>query len=87
MEKRNLVAIAAVAASAAIGLPATAHTMVGLRIGVPLYVQPVPVVVYEQVQVTRVWTPGHWEWQGDGHVWVPGYYSAPQRARPYAYRY
>jgi hypothetical protein len=81
MGTRSLLAIAAVA-SAAMGLPAAAHTMAGVRIGVPLYVTPPPVFVYEQVQVAPVWTPGHWEWQGDGHVWVPGYFANPQRRRP-----
>jgi hypothetical protein len=88
MGKTSLIAIDAVIASAAaISLPAAAHSVVGVRIGVPLYVPPPPVIVYQPVQVARVWMPGHWEWQGDGHVWVPGYYAYPPRQRPCAYRY
>jgi hypothetical protein len=26
------------------------------------------------------WVPGHWEWQGDGHVWVPGHKTLPRSA-------
>ena len=28
---------------------------------------------YEPVP-QRVWVPGHWEWQGDRHVWIHGQY-------------
>lgn len=24
--------------------------------------------------------PGHWEWQGNGHVWVPAHPTLPPRA-------
>jgi hypothetical protein len=24
--------------------------------------------------------PGHWEWQGNGHVWVPAHPTLPARA-------
>jgi hypothetical protein len=26
------------------------------------------------------WVPGHWEWQGNGHVWVPGHATLPRSA-------
>jgi hypothetical protein len=28
----------------------------------------------------RASVPGHWEWQGDGHVWVPAHPTLPARA-------
>lgn len=42
---------------------------------------------FERVPPPRrgfVWAPGHWEWRGHRHAWVPGVWV---RARPgYAYR-
>jgi hypothetical protein len=65
---------------ALLGLPASAHTSVGVQIGVPapVYVAPAPVYVapppvYQYTPPPQpVWVPGHWEWQGNRHVWVQG---------------
>lgn len=29
---------------------------------------------------STAWVPGHWEWQGNGHVWVPGHKTLPRSA-------
>ena len=29
---------------------------------------------------TQAMVPGHWEWQGNGHVWVPAHPTLPPRA-------
>ncbi|HSI55420.1 MAG: hypothetical protein ACAH21_13875 [Ramlibacter sp.] len=73
-------AAAALAAAAALGsAPAAAYTSVGVQIGFPaqVYVAPRPVPVYypPPVQPSGVWVEGHWEWQGNGHAWVPGHYA------------
>jgi hypothetical protein len=35
----------------------------------------VPAAIAPAAQPARVWVPGHWEWQGNGHAWVPGYFA------------
>lgn len=76
--------LAAAIALLSLGTLATAPTPAQAQI----YVQigpPAPRV--EQVPPPRrgyVWSPGHWEWRGNQHVWIQGNYL---RARPgYAYR-
>jgi hypothetical protein len=73
--RRNWIAAAVLAAASG---AAAAHASIGVQIGLPVYVAPAPVVVYEPVHATRAWVPGHWEWQGNGHVWVPAHYAAPR---------
>ena len=84
--------LALVSAGACVSLPAAANTSVGIQIGVPgpVYYAAPPAVVYESAPPPRhghVWVPGHWEWQGNRHVWVKGfflraragyYYNQPQ---------
>ena len=71
--------IAALALAAAAGA-ACALTAIAVRIGTPAYyVPPARIVVLQQVRDEGAWNTGHWEWQGDGHVWVPGRSIAPRR--------
>ena len=58
---------------------AAAHGYSAVRVAA--YVAPpLPVVVYPVVPVERQWMQGHWEWNGEGHVWVPGHWQLPPRA-------
>ena len=59
--------------------PAAAHTSVGIQFGAPAPVYVAPQPVYGPAY-GRVWVPGHWEWQGHRHAWVPGYYTRPHHA-------
>jgi hypothetical protein len=34
---------------------------------------------------TPATAPGHWEWQGDGHVWVPAHATLPPNVYSAAY--
>lgn len=52
--------------AALISMPASAHTSVGVQIDAPVYQYTPP--------PQPVWVPGHWEWQGNRHVWVHGQY-------------
>jgi hypothetical protein len=63
-----------ISAAAAVGLgcgaaliatPASAHDSV--------YVAPPPAYYYSPPP-QAVWVPGHWEWDGNRHVWVHGQY-------------
>jgi hypothetical protein len=83
MGKRTWIAAAAALATAAAvtSTPASAYTSIGVQIGLPapVYVAPPPpppAVVYQAAPVRpgQLWVAGHWEWQGNGHVWVPGRY-------------
>jgi hypothetical protein len=78
------ITIAAALAAAAFSGAAAAHTSVSVQIGSPIYTAPAPVVVYQPVRAERAWVNGHWEWQGNGHVWVPGRYRPVHGT--YAYR-
>lgn len=51
--------------AALIATPASAHGAV--------YVAPPPAYHYSPPP-QPVWVPGHWEWQGNRHVWVHGQY-------------
>jgi hypothetical protein len=64
------IAAAAAIALACAAVPAAARTVVAVRS--VFYAAPLPVVQVTTVRMQREWVPGHWEWQGDGHVWVPG---------------
>ncbi|MDB5873801.1 MAG: hypothetical protein JWQ07_3243 [Ramlibacter sp.] len=91
MGKRTvwICAIAALAGTAALGsAPAAAYTSVGVQIGIPapVYVSPaVPVYQYTPMAQGNVWVPGHWEWQGNRHSWVHGYYAHPRASYPTRY--
>jgi hypothetical protein len=81
MGKRTWIAAAALAgiAAAAISTQASAQTHFGVQIGIPapVYVTAPPAPRYEYVPAARhgyFWVPGHWEWQGNGHVWVRGHH-------------
>jgi len=46
-----------------------------------------PAPVYERVPAPRrgyVWAPGHWEWRGHRHHWVPGYWIAERPGYVYS---
>jgi len=77
MIKTGFIAAAlAVASLGAATTPAAAQTSISVQIGQP------PPPRYEVVPVARpghLWVPGHWEWRGNRHTWVAGYYM---RARP-----
>jgi hypothetical protein len=77
MGKRIWISAAAVlgCGAALLSMPASAHNSVGVQIGVPapVYVAPPPVYYYTPPP-QPVWVPGHWEWQGNRHVWVHGQY-------------
>lgn len=56
-------AAAAIACSGALlSMPASAHSTGGVYPYAPAQ------------QYGQVWVPGHWEWQGNRHVWVHGQY-------------
>lgn len=67
--------------AAVIPLPSIAAVDIQLNFGPPppLRVEPVPVP-----RPGYVWAPGYWDWRGNRHVWVDGYWI---RERPgYYYR-
>lgn len=80
MAKRLWIAAAAALAGALLGMPASAHSSVGVHIGAgaPVYQAPAPVYPVYQYQPApqAVWVPGHWQWQGNRHVWVHGHYQS-----------
>ncbi len=49
------------------------------RTGAPPY-PPVPALIVEVLpkppvsQTPLIWKPGHWDWTGNGYVWIPGEY-------------
>jgi hypothetical protein len=81
--------ISGAAASACIGAllsaPAAAGTSVDVHIGgpAPVYVAPPTPVYHYQPAPQPVWVPGHWEWQGNRHVWVHGQYVHGYARGPY----
>jgi hypothetical protein len=70
---------AAVACGIALAQPpgAWAHVF-GLHIAAAALVA--PAVSVKEPRVRGEWVPGHWEWQGDGHVWVQGHTTLPRKA-------
>ena len=86
MSRKIWIAATAVLATATalVATPAAAFTSVGVQIGVPatVYVAPPPPPLYQYTPAPRygqIWVPGHWEWQGQRHVWTQGYFM---RERP-----
>lgn len=77
MGNRKWIAAAAVGVGAVVMSGAaqalTASVFVGVAPPPPRY------EVMPQARYGYVWVPGHWQWQGHGHVWVNGYYL---RERP-----
>jgi hypothetical protein len=64
-------AAAAIACTGALlSMPVSAHSSVG---GYPYAPSP---------HYGQVWVPGHWEWQGNRHVWVHGQYVHGGAAYP-----
>lgn len=87
MSKTAWIATAGLALSAALAGTA-AHAQ---QWGGGYYATPDPYVQHVPPPVTRVWVPGHWEWNGYRHVWVNGYYRMqpiyvqPIYGQPYGY--
>jgi hypothetical protein len=81
MKRTHWISAAAALActGALISTSAAAYTSVGVQIGVPaaVYVAPPPAPIYEHTPAPRhgqIWVPGHWEWQGNRHVWAQGHF-------------
>jgi len=82
MGKRIWISAAAAAVlgcgAALLSMPASAYTSG--------YVAPPPAYYYTPAP-QRVWVPGHWEWQGNRHVWVHGQYVVHAGAGYYGPHY
>lgn len=79
MVKNRLIAVSlALAALGTASTAAMAQSAISVRIGPP----PPPAAEYQVVAPARpgyFWVPAHYEWRGNRHVWVQGYYL---RERP-----
>jgi hypothetical protein len=73
----SLAAVAATAIACMAAGEAAAHGF-SVRVASAVFVE--PVVSVKEVRAKGEWVPGHWEWQGDGHAWVPGHFTLPPRA-------
>lgn len=78
----TLAALLTIAAAAYAPLPSMAQA----RYSVGISVAP-PAPRYEAVPAPRrgyIWSPGHWEWRGQRHEWVQGYWIAERPGYAYA---
>lgn len=71
-------ALAIVGLGTVVSTPASAGVAVDVRIGLPLYAPPPPIVERVVVRPGRVWIPGYWRWGGARYVWIGGYWTHPR---------
>jgi hypothetical protein len=82
--RRGILAGAALAVGASVA-GGTALAQVGVEVTIPRAPPPprtevIPVLPPDRIEVDH-WRPGHWRWDGDEYVWVPGrYVTRPQRS-------
>jgi hypothetical protein len=49
--------------------PASAHTFVGVSVGIA---PPLPRIEHVVVRPGYIWAPGYWRWNGAQHAWAGG---------------